>query len=143
MSGGLKLCGILIENTLLRDRIAQSIIGIGLNVNQAHFDANLKRAVSMRQLMQKEFSREALLADLVASVQKELTRLSGLDAGGLRESYQDRLFKRNQPQMFRRSSGVSFMGIIQGISDSGLLVVQLEDERLEYFDFKEIEYLLS
>ena len=45
--GNRKICGILIENAIRGSYIANSIIGIGLNVNQQTFDPSLPNPTSM------------------------------------------------------------------------------------------------
>ena len=45
--GNKKICGILIENAVRDGRLATSIIGVGLNVNQLHFDPALPNPTSM------------------------------------------------------------------------------------------------
>ena len=45
--GEKKICGILIEHSLRANRINRSIIGIGLNVNQTEFPADLPNPTSM------------------------------------------------------------------------------------------------
>ncbi len=45
--GDQKMGGILIQNSLSGARIQSSIIGIGLNVNQLHFDPDLPNPVSL------------------------------------------------------------------------------------------------
>ncbi len=45
--GDKKICGILIEHSLIGSRISWSIIGIGLNVNQTVFPAELPNPTSM------------------------------------------------------------------------------------------------
>ena len=42
-----KICGILIEHSLIGQRISWSIIGVGLNVNQTDFPADLPNPTSM------------------------------------------------------------------------------------------------
>ena len=49
MSGDKKICGILIENIFKKSILRASIIGVGLNVNQNHFE-NLFQASSMSQI---------------------------------------------------------------------------------------------
>ena len=46
-----KIAGILIENTLKGNIIKDSIIGVGLNVNQRHFISDAPNPVSMRQIL--------------------------------------------------------------------------------------------
>jgi BirA family biotin operon repressor/biotin-[acetyl-CoA-carboxylase] ligase len=45
--GDRKICGMLIENSLRGEWLQQSIIGIGLNVNQRNFDVTLPNPTSM------------------------------------------------------------------------------------------------
>jgi BirA family biotin operon repressor/biotin-[acetyl-CoA-carboxylase] ligase len=61
--GDKKICGILIENTILGKWMNSSIIGIGLNVNQKVFDANLPNPTSMALCSEIEegFNTEDLL----------------------------------------------------------------------------------
>ncbi|MEZ4803843.1 MAG: hypothetical protein R2797_13800 [Gelidibacter sp.] len=51
------------------------------------------------------------------------------------------LFRKNKPSTFRDISGEFFTGIIGGISDSGKLQVQIEDNIIKEFDLKEITLL--
>ncbi len=56
-----KLAGILIESTLQGDRIIESVVGVGLNVNQTNF-GDLSEASSLKSIMQ---SRSDLVLDLI------------------------------------------------------------------------------
>ena len=52
--GDKKICGILIENILDEDKVAHSIIGVGLNVNEEGWPAELPNPVSMFELSGKK-----------------------------------------------------------------------------------------
>ena len=58
-----KICGILIENRLQGSRIRDSIIGVGLNVNQRQFHSDAPNPVSLWQICEQETDREQLLRD--------------------------------------------------------------------------------
>ena len=73
-----KLAGILIENTLKGNLIKDSIIGVGLNVNQRKFHSDAPNPVSLWQITGQETNREQLLKDI-------LQRLDFKD--GLKERY--------------------------------------------------------
>lgn len=49
-TGGRKICGLLIENMLEGKYVRTSIIGVGLNVNQTLWPAELPNPVSMKEL---------------------------------------------------------------------------------------------
>ena len=56
-----KICGMLIENRLRGRLMTDSIIGIGLNVNQQEFFSDAPNPVSLVQLLGHEVALEPLL----------------------------------------------------------------------------------
>lgn len=67
-----KLCGILTETVFSGNTLVQVIVGIGININQTDFGAELKEtAVSLRQAAKTEIeiSREYFLARLLQKVE--------------------------------------------------------------------------
>ena len=141
MSGSSKLAGILIENSLITDRIAHSIVGIGLNVNQEVFPSDLPNAVSMRQVTHRHYDLESLLNDLVQSIAEEIELVKRAEFETLRCNYIDRMYRRNKPHMFRVPGGEPFVAQIEGTTDNGLLILRHEDDSLVSYAFKEVEYL--
>lgn len=131
-----KLGGVLIENTIQRGQIESSVIGMGLNINQIEFEH--PRATSLRRLMKKEFNLRELLPNLLASLEKNYLLLRNGHYRLLKTRYLQNLFRYQEKHIFTRND-TSFVGMIVGVSDAGLLAVQIEN-RLEYFDFKEISY---
>lgn len=63
--GDSKICGILIENTLDKELISESIVGIGLNVNQLTWPEGLPNPVSMKELTSKDYVLEDELVALM------------------------------------------------------------------------------
>ena len=55
MSDNKKICGILIENTFSHSLIKNTIIGIGLNVNQEKFHESLVNASSLKNILKKKY----------------------------------------------------------------------------------------
>jgi len=82
MSAGKKIAGILIENTTKAQKISQSIIGIGLNVNQTNF-VNLPDAVSMKNRVSKDFD----IATIAKELQKILQQLFLSDEIAIHKQY--------------------------------------------------------
>jgi BirA family biotin operon repressor/biotin-[acetyl-CoA-carboxylase] ligase len=141
MSGSTKLAGILIENSLVNDTIAHSIVGIGLNVNQKEFPPDLSGAVSMSQCTRIDYDLDALLHELVESIRKEIALIENGQYEVLRRGYEDKMFRRDAPHMFRIPGGEPFLAQIQGTTDRGLLILHKEDGSISHFAFKEVEYL--
>ena len=138
MSANKKICGILIENSIRNHNIYSSIIGIGLNVNQVKFPEYLKNVTSLKLLKNKVFDLEALLVKLVKKIKLRAALLSEKKYEQLEDEYLSVLYKKNVPTMFKDSYNVLFMGKITGISSTGNLLVELEDDSIKEFGIKEI-----
>jgi BirA family biotin operon repressor/biotin-[acetyl-CoA-carboxylase] ligase len=55
--------------------------------------------------------------------------------------YHDVLFKKGVPMPFKLDTEKAFMGIIQGVSNSGKLIVVLENDSIVEYGIKEIQML--
>ena len=139
VSGNKKIGGILIENSIKENGKIISIIGIGLNVNQFHFE-NLPQASSLKLICNKDFDKETILHAIVKNLKSNMESWITL-AGKLKSTYTKKLFKKGIPMPFENQSNLQFMGIIQGISQSGKLLVLLEDGTISDFNIREIRLL--
>ena len=138
-----KICGILIENSVNGRKLTGSIAGIGLNLNQKVFPPELPNPVSLSLLTGKEYVPEEVLCRLVAAI---LARMEEAVSYGpkLRRSYLDAMYRKDIPSRYTDfRNGREFTGTIRGISDNGMLLVELEDRTVEKFAFKEIGYIIS
>jgi BirA family biotin operon repressor/biotin-[acetyl-CoA-carboxylase] ligase len=140
LSGPSKICGILIENVVLRQNILSAVIGIGLNVNQQLFE-DLPNVTSIKLLMGKTTPLDEVLEALVANMLEIFTAYRGLEVSDVKQSYEGLLFRKDKPSTFRDTENMMFMGFIRGISDEGKLKIELEDAVLREYDFKELQLL--
>jgi BirA family biotin operon repressor/biotin-[acetyl-CoA-carboxylase] ligase len=138
LSANKKIGGILIENTVKGRKINNSIIGIGLNVNQEKFPDSLKNVTSLKKITNKVFDLEVLLVEIIEKIEERLKMLSLKKYSNLETDYLNVLYKKNIPTMFKDSNDVLFMGKIIGISSLGYLQIELEDEIIKEFGIKEV-----
>lgn len=68
-----KICGILIENVFSGNRIASSIVGIGLNVENDLPEELQDIAISMRQAANREFDKAEVESRLIAALEREFS----------------------------------------------------------------------
>lgn len=141
LSANKKICGILIENTLTGSTIKNSIVGIGLNVNQELFPKSLPNTTSLKLETSIDFDLDNLLQEILENIQEKINLLEAEKFLFLEQRYLDVLYKKNIPTMFKNSWDKIFMGKIIGISNQGNLVIELEDESIHEFGFKEISFL--
>ena len=139
LSGNCKLCGILIENSIIGSRLRHTLIGIGLNVNQMEFEG-LPHARSLSQISGKTYDLDALLYRLLSAMKKEL---SVSDEKGLRAQQ-----RRYEACLYRRGKKVSFVqktenfdAIVSGVTDTGELLLVREDGQTESYGKGDIHWL--
>jgi BirA family biotin operon repressor/biotin-[acetyl-CoA-carboxylase] ligase len=114
-----KVCGVLIENLLGGKSISQTIVGIGLNVNQQEFP--FAGATSLRL----ENNQTCALPEVFETLCENLERgYLELRAGrSLHEQYLQSLYGLGKLLPFQDAVG-EFEGIIEGINPAGQLVVR-------------------
>ncbi|AVR44028.1 biotin--[acetyl-CoA-carboxylase] ligase [Christiangramia fulva] len=140
LSAKKKIGGILIENIINNSRIAASIIGIGLNVNQKDFK-DLPAAGSLFSLTGKKYDLDELLNILLLKIDEKLKDLPLADETELLEKYAENMFRLNQVSAFELPSGDRINGIIRGVTTEGKLNLEIEDAVFRTFDLKEIQLL--
>ena len=140
MSDNKKICGILIENIVKHNSIRESVIGIGLNVNQNTFK-NLPNATSIKKIKGVVFNIDELLNDLANNLQKQFSNFNQSNMDLTFRQYEDVLYRINIPSTFKDSKGDIFTGYIKGVSNSGKLKVLLENNLLKSYNLKDISLL--
>lgn len=140
LSSKKKICGILIENTLHKEQISASIIGIGVNVNQIFFN-DLPNVSSLQKIMGHPFDLEEVLLLICQELEVSLKSLSPTRFETMLDEYHTHLFRKDKPSTFEYPNGERFMGYIRGVSHNGQLQVEQEDALMSSFFLKEIKLL--
>ena len=147
--GDKKLAGILIEHTLSGGRIADSIVGIGLNLNQTMWRSDAPNPVSLKQITGEEYDAEPMMQAFL----NELADLAA-NASNLKQEYMSALYRREgwfwweerevstAPTMNGQRTEQSFEARIADITEYGELVLQTRDNQLRTYHFKQIKYIL-
>jgi BirA family transcriptional regulator, biotin operon repressor / biotin---[acetyl-CoA-carboxylase] ligase len=133
-----KICGILIENTIIGSTIQHAIVGIGLNVNQRSF--SISKATSMALCIGKEFSLDRIFEQLLEYLEARYLQLRAGEYTLIKHQYEQALYWRNEEHHFSGSSGDVFPGTIIGLDPDGRLLIN-SNNGLKIFGFKEIAFL--
>jgi BirA family biotin operon repressor/biotin-[acetyl-CoA-carboxylase] ligase len=141
--GDKKLAGILIEHKLQGSGIARTIAGIGLNVNQTEFSAQLPNPVSMAQVAGREFDRDEVLERLNESLVRRYEQLRGGDGETLQKDYHRSLYRLDSQYYYALPDGTRFRGTIRGVAESGALAIEHEQGELHHYLFKEVEFVIA
>jgi len=135
-----KLGGMLIENLIQGNQIKNAVIGIGLNVNQEQFPANLPNPVSVKQILQQDYDLKALLSEICRHIEGYYLNLKAGKVSFVRDAYLKRLYWLNEYRHFKTKT-TTFNGTIAGVKDNGILVVKNNIGEEREFSLKEIEFL--
>lgn len=98
MSYNYKIGGILIENSIKIDGSVNSIVGIGININQTNFE-NLPKGSSLAVIAKQEFDKQAVLLAIVQELKDAMIVLN-TNPDSLWREYLSLLFKKNVPVPF-------------------------------------------
>ena len=134
--GDKKICGVLIENRLAGRMIKDSIIGIGLNVNQQEFKSDAPNPVSIKQLTGRDTDRDELLEAFLSEL-NECCKCSTIIA-----DYKSRLYRREGLHPFS-SGDETFKASIVDVKDDGRLMLQDENGIAHIYRFKEVSFIVD
>ncbi|MDR3142977.1 MAG: biotin--[acetyl-CoA-carboxylase] ligase [Tannerellaceae bacterium] len=134
-----KISGILIENDVTGITISRSIIGIGINLNQALFESDAPNPVSLTQVTGKTYDKQEALnrflrifyAYYLLVLQEKFTEI--------KDTYMQALYRKEGYHSFSDPAG-SFSARIYDIETTGHLLLQLENGEVRRYAFKEVSW---
>ena len=140
MSGNQKICGILIENTLKGASLRQSILGIGINLNQDSFPG-LPHAASLKQITGCMYSVEEVMNRLLGLLKNAFDGFKEDKFSDISKAYSGMLFRKDVKAAYE-IKGDSVMAVIKGVTLNGKLLLEKEGGKQKSYDLKEISYCL-
>ena len=95
--GDRKICGILIENMLEGNSVRESIVGIGLNLNETGWPAELPNPVSLKELTGKSYRLQPELKRLHKAICRRFGLLATPDGRkSLQEEFGKYMFRLHE-----------------------------------------------
>jgi len=138
--GDSKICGILIENAIMGSTISQSVIGIGLNMNQTSFRSPAPNPVSLKMITGKDYALDLAIKELLKEIDLYYMKLRSGQFEELDRVFHDQLYRLNEWHSYRDETHV-YSGKIIGVNPIGQLRIQEKDGFVHEYHFKEVEYL--
>lgn len=134
--GDRKICGILIEHSLLGTSIEHTVVGVGVNVNQLRFESDAPNPVSLVQLLGRETPLEPLLEEFAGAM---VGMADSYDAVRLRSAYFAALYRGDGCyQYVDAATGIRFDAEIADVAADGILTLRLRDGECRRYAFKEV-----
>jgi BirA family biotin operon repressor/biotin-[acetyl-CoA-carboxylase] ligase len=137
-----KICGILIENQLKNKTIHSSIIGVGLNVNQAHFGEYF--ATSMYNETGINYDIKWVCLQLFHTFLAHYEKMIQWEFSFIMEHYYASLYAFNEFVSVQiTQTGKTEMLKIVDIDETGLLLAENQEGLRRSYDLKEIKFVLQ
>lgn len=133
-----KISGILIESTVQQLKLAWSVIGIGINVNQEIFEAYLN-ATSLRLADGKQRYAEDVMKLFCMKLEKYYLDLRVGKLEALKSSYLQHLFGFECWMPFERAGKIEEL-FVKGISEDGLLKLENREGSAILADVKDLRW---
>lgn len=135
-----KICGILIENSIMGHTLSQTIIGIGLNVNQLQFLSDAPNPTSIANEKGVEVDKEWLLMQLLARINHYNEALNNGHYELISKSYFNHLYRKNGFHNYSDESG-DFEAEIMDVLDYGYLILRDKTGKNREYAFKEVRFI--
>ncbi|WP_165040379.1 biotin--[acetyl-CoA-carboxylase] ligase [Dysgonomonas sp. ZJ709] len=136
-----KICGILIGNALLENKINQSVIGIGININQERFITEVPNPVSLKKITGNSYDLKEILTELANQIQLHYRDVKEGNFNPIVQQYKDSLFRSKGYHLYH-DGVMDFLAKIKDIEPSGILVLETMEGVERKFAFKEVKYII-
>jgi BirA family biotin operon repressor/biotin-[acetyl-CoA-carboxylase] ligase len=140
--GDKKIAGILVQNVLRGTDIKATVIGIGLNINEVSFPADLPNPTSISQVTTKHHDLEEMRNLLSAKLEYYYMKMKTGNYDWLKKMYKSELYKINEVTQFLLEGDNLMTGMIIGIDEQGKLLIQSENGIVNAYGFRELRYVI-
>lgn len=137
-----KICGILIENTIMGNTIKNSIAGIGININQTEFSEYIPNPVSLKTITNKTYDISVIMTEMIDQINYWHEKLISNEFDFIKQQYQQRLYRLDKLHCFITHENEKFMGKIRDTDNYGRIRIEDQNNCIRIFYFKEISFVL-
>ncbi|HMQ47862.1 MAG TPA: biotin--[acetyl-CoA-carboxylase] ligase [Saprospiraceae bacterium] len=135
-----KIAGILIQNTLSGQFIQNSVFGMGININQVDFPAELPNATSLAQCTGSVYDLKTVRDQCLACFEQRYLQLKQQKIDLIQSDYLKHLHFLGENTRFENAAGLIFSGTITGTDESGQLLIDTKWGE-QAFEPKSIRFL--
>ncbi len=135
-----KIAGVLIENSVMGDKIEYSVAGIGLNINQEKFLSNAPNPISLKMVTGLDYDLTKCLYQLLSGLDRWYKQLLSGNFQKIRSDYISSLYRVGEWHDYSDDEGV-FRGCIDSVEADGKLKLLRENGCHSLYGFKEIAFI--
>ena len=123
---------------------SQSIVGIGININQEEFHSSAPNPVSLRQITQKETDRMEVLNSVLEHIINLYSRIENRETDiitKIQEYYLKAQYRKEGYHPYCDAKG-EFTAKLIRVEPDGHLILKDKNGSLRKYAFKEVKYIL-
>lgn len=135
-----KIGGLLIENSIKGENIAQTIIGVGINMNQKEFNIPNRKITSLYIENNEKYNLIEELNKLLTSIERRYLQWKSGQFALLKSNYLEVLYLHQSWHIYQTNDSQYLDGKIIGINEIGQLLVEDLNGKVHSFGNKEIKF---
>jgi len=126
--GDRKAGGLLVESIIVGQTWRWAVAGIGINLNQTSFPADIPNPVSLNQITGASFEPVAVARELVPKILEQILKVHK-NQGRILSAFNDNLYKRDQVISLKKN-GELFVTTLRSVDANGSLITENGSFRL-------------
>ena len=134
---GKKLSGILIENSLSGSSVQNSIIGIGMNINESSFPPEIPNATSLLLITRQVYD----ILNVAALVRKHVLSVLQTPSSNWKAIYDEYIFGKEKRNLFE-SGDNRFYARVEDVSLEGAIVLRLDNGEVRSLLSHEVKWVV-
>ena len=135
-----KIAGVLIESQWKGNNLFSSIIGVGLNVNQTHFEYGFD-ATSMKLLSANDYDLKEVLQVLCTNLNFNFSRLLSKEYSDLQQDYLSSLYKYNEKTHFKIGDKLEEV-VLKDVNENGMVSLEMLGGKIKEYDFSQVRQII-
>ena len=136
-----KVCGILIQNSVIGNKLDYVVVGIGLNVNQTVFISNAPNPVSLQMITGIEYKLDVVLENLLESILNRYSQIKPATKQIIEDEYHKSLYWLMQWHNYL-VNGTEVEARITHTTEYGQLKLETKTSEILVCDLKEVKFIL-
>ena len=135
-----KIAGVLIESQWKGNNLFSSIIGVGLNVNQTHFEYGFD-ATSMKLLSANDYDLKEVLQVFCTKLNFNFNKLLSKEYSDLQQDYLSSLYKYNEKTHFKIGDQLEEV-VLKDVNENGMVSLEMLGGKIKEYDFSQARQII-
>jgi len=135
-----KIAGILIENSILGNKINNCIVGIGININQIDFPNEIPNPISLKKITGVEHNLSDVLENILSFIEINYNFIISGNFIDIDMIYHSNLLFLNDEKTYINNDGTKFKAKFNKVDEYGRIVLEDKNGTINNYDIGEVSF---